>query len=125
MNSLEQRTPVVKAAAISILAHKLSEEGTTLTIDGESQPTNADFAAAPYDVSSPGEGWSWILITYSEEGPIEQDVNTVFTTEGFFEGNFPDGVIVISEALGTYIPSAGFNGIGNFIPGESYQVNIN
>ena len=63
-----------------------SEEGTTLTIDGESQTTNTDFTAAPFNSGSPGEGWSWILINYSEEGPIEQDVATVFTTEGFFEG---------------------------------------
>ena len=102
-----------------------SEEGTTLTLDGVSQTTNTDFTEAPYDAASPGEDWSWILITYSEVGPIAQDVNTVFTADDFFTGSFPDGLIVINESLGVYLPQAGFNGIGDFVPGESYQVNIN
>jgi hypothetical protein len=102
-----------------------SEEGTTLTIDGVSQTTNTNFTDAPYDGTSPGEDWSWILITYSEVGPIAQDVNTVFTTDDFFTGSFPDGLTVFNSVGEMYWPAAGSNNIGDFVPGESYQVNIN
>ena len=102
-----------------------SEEGTTLTMDGVSQPIDTNFEEAPYSTSDPGEGWGWIVITYSEEGPIGQDVSTVFTTEGFFEGSFPEGLTVFNSAAAIYWPTFGLNNIGDFVPGESYQVNIN
>ena len=100
-------------------------EVVSLEIDGETQPTSSNFGEAPYDDSDPGEGWGWVLITYSEEGILGQNINDVFSNGLFFEGNFPDGLTIFNSEAQMYWPAFELNAIGELIPGESYQININ
>ena len=110
------------------------EETPKLTVDGgEPVGSNQDYTCTAPDgeecppflpYGSQEEPFGWIILQYSEEGPEGQDVQTVFTTEGFFEGDFPNGLTIVNQVGAQWLPTFGFNAIGNFIPGENYQINI-
>ena len=82
---------------------------------------------APYSQQDPEQGFAWILIQVAEDAPEEIDASVAFTTEGFFtpgEALEDGGLVVANNSGSTYLPQFSFNGIGNLIPGETYQLSI-
>ena len=109
-------------------------EGPLLTLDIlEPVASNQDYTCTAPDgeecppfppYNSQDAPFGWLILQYSEEGPEGQDVQTVFTTDGFFEGDFPNGITMFNQEGAMYWPAFGLNAIGNFVPGQNYQINI-
>jgi len=100
-------------------------EGPSFYIDDEGTQanTNTNFEVAPYS-TSPLENGGWVLFTYAEGAPEEQNILDVFQTEGFMNFEGENNYIIYNSEAAVYWPMFGLNAIGNLVPGESYQINI-